>query len=144
MGMNSVEKTNQLSPGMLHPKAVKVMGKPKSIQFVGDKVILKYNLHQYWKGWVPYYLVFSKGTGRLQSWYADEEEYQRNQQAWMQAYQAFEASQSSGQGGGQASSAGGEGSSGGAGYVGGYDPNANYYTNDSYWQGSGYSYSDYD
>ncbi len=134
---NTVEKTNQLRPGMMHEDVVKMLGKPKSVQFVGDKVVLKYSLHEYWKGWVPYYIIFEKRTGQLREWYADEEEYQRNQTMWMSVFQEFEKQQ---QAGGQGAA---QGDSGGSGtYMEGYDPNANYYTDDYYWEGSGYHYDD--
>jgi hypothetical protein len=38
-----------------------------------------------WKGWIPYYLVFDKASGELDSWYADLDEYNRQQQLWPQA-----------------------------------------------------------
>ncbi|OQY06194.1 MAG: hypothetical protein B6I22_06040 [Desulfobacteraceae bacterium 4572_123] len=140
---NNIEKTNQLSPGMSHKEVLGILGKPKSTQFVGDKVTLKYSLHQEWKGFVPYYLVFDKKTARLVSWYADEAEYQRNQMMWMQTLQAFqEARKAEEQAQAQAQSSGQSGGGGGGTYMEGYDPNANYYTNDSYWAGSGYHYDD--
>ena len=134
----SVEKTTQLRPGMMHEDVIKLMGKPKSVQFVGDKVVLKYSLHEYWKGWVPYYLVFAKGTGQLQEWYADEAEYQRNQDMWMGILKEFEKLQEE-----QAQQAAqSQGTNADGSYMEGYDPNANYYTDDYYWQGSGYHYED--
>ena len=137
---NNVEKTNQLTPGMSHKDVLNLLGKPKSSQFVGDKVILKYSLHQEWKGFVPYYMVFNKKTARLVSWYADEAEYQRNQLMWMQTFQAFEEAQNKEEQQAQQAAAS---SSGGSGtYMEGYDPNANYYTNDYDWVGTGYHYDD--
>jgi len=59
MGMNSVQKLNRLSPGM----------SSEEVQAI----------HENWKGFVPYYVVFNKDTRTLESWYADEEEYQRSQ-----------------------------------------------------------------
>lgn len=134
---NSVEKTKQLYPGMMHPDVVKILGKPKTVQFVGDKVILKYGLHEYWKGWVPYYVVFEKKTGKLKEWYADEAEYQRNQAMWMEVFKGFEEDLKK-----QAASGGGSSGGGSGAYTEGYDPNANYYTDDYYWEGSGFHYDD--
>ncbi len=34
---------------------------------------------------MPFYLVFGKEDQKLESWYADEAEYQRQQQLWLQA-----------------------------------------------------------
>ncbi|MFQ5329104.1 MAG: hypothetical protein ACE5D4_03840 [Thermodesulfobacteriota bacterium] len=114
-----------------------MLGKPKSVQFTGDKAILKYSLHEYWKEWVPYYMIFDKATGKLKEWYADEAEYQRNQAVWVSVFDEFEKQQQAE----QRSQLGGE--SGGSGaYMEGYDPNANYYTDDYYWEGSGYHYDD--
>ena len=79
MGMNSVQKLNRLSPGMSSEEVQAILGEPKSSEVQGDKWILKYTLHENWKGFVPYYVVFNKDTRTLESWYADEEEYQRSQ-----------------------------------------------------------------
>ncbi len=137
MEFNTVEKTRSLQPGMMHKDVVKLLGKPKSVQFVGDKVILKYSFHEYWKGWVPYYIIFNKQTGKLQEWYEDEAEYQRNQAMWASVFQEFEKQQQAE----QRSAQGGESNASGT-YIEGYDPNANYYTNDYYWEGSGFHYDD--
>ena len=37
------------------------------------------------KGFVPYYLVFGKSSKQLESWFADENEYYRQQSLWLQA-----------------------------------------------------------
>ena len=79
MGMNSVQKLNQLSPGMSSEQVQEVLGQPKSSEVKGGKLILKYTLHENWKGFVPYYMVFNKDNRTLETWYEDEEEYQRNQ-----------------------------------------------------------------
>jgi len=134
---NTVEKTAQLRPGMTHEDVVKLLGKPKSVQFTGDKVMLKYSLHEYWKGWVPYYVIFNKGTGKLIEWYADEAEYQRKQAMWMSVFQEFEKAQQAEEINTQQGGTDGSGA-----YMEGYDPNANYYTDDYYWEGSGFHYDD--
>jgi hypothetical protein len=79
MGMNSVEKLNQLSAGMPSDEVEEILGEPSSSQMAGDKWVLKYTLHENWKGFVPYYFVFDNETRTLETWYEDEEEYQRNQ-----------------------------------------------------------------
>lgn len=83
--LGTVKNTNDLTPGMTIPEAKKIMGQPSQTQFIGNKIVLKYNLHQYFKGWVPYYLAFDKDTKKLEAWFADEQEYYRNQQLWLQA-----------------------------------------------------------
>jgi hypothetical protein len=79
MGMNSVQKLNQLSPGMSSEEVIKIFGEPKSSQMANGKWILKYTLHENWKGYVPYYIVFDNSTRKLESWYEDEAGYQRLQ-----------------------------------------------------------------
>ena len=137
MEFNTAEKTAQLRPGMMHKEVIGILGKPKSVQFIGDKVVLKYSLHEYWKGWVPYYVIFEKRTGKLQEWYADEAEYQQNQAMWMATFKNFEQQQETSR---KAASLGESGNTGT--YMEGYDPNANYYTDDYYWEGSGFHYDD--
>jgi hypothetical protein len=85
-GLGSVSITNQLTPGMTTNEVKEILGEPSQTQFIADKWIWKYSLHQYWKGYIPYYLVFNKETQKLESWYADEAEYQRQQQLWLQAF----------------------------------------------------------
>ena len=58
IGMNTVTKLDQLSPGMDSAQVAAVLGEPKSSQMRGDQVVLKYTLHQNWKGFVPYYFQF--------------------------------------------------------------------------------------
>lgn len=81
--LGTVKKTNDLMPGMTIIEVKKIMGQPSQTQFVANKLVLKYNLHQYYKGWVPYYLAFDKDTNKLEEWFADEQEYYRNQQLWI-------------------------------------------------------------
>lgn len=85
-GLGSISKTNNLEPGLSTSEVRRFMGEPSQTQFVTNKWIWKYSLHQYMKGWVPYYLVFGKETKKLEEWYANEEEYMRNQQLWLQAF----------------------------------------------------------
>ncbi|WP_178114661.1 outer membrane protein assembly factor BamE domain-containing protein [Pseudomonas saliphila] len=85
-GMGSVEKTNALIPGMTTEEVRAVLGQPAQSQFVEGNLVWKYSLHQYWKGYVPYYLVFDEGKPpTLRGWFANEQEYARQQQLWMQA-----------------------------------------------------------
>ena len=103
MGMNSVQKLNQLEPGMSTEQVQAVLGEPKSTEMKGDKLVVKYTLHENWKGFVPYYMVFNKDTRVLETWYEDEAEYQRNQAQMAQMMQPLlEASG----GGGAAAAAG--------------------------------------
>jgi hypothetical protein len=89
-GFNAAQKTTQLRPGMSYPEVVRILGEPKSSVFKENEWQVNYSLHEYWKGWVPYVLVFDKKTLKLKSWEADEEAYQRNQLMWMQVLQSLE------------------------------------------------------
>ena len=86
--LGSVKLTNQLMPNMPAAEVKKILGEPENTQFIKDKWVWKYVLHQYFKGMVPYYLVFNKDTQILDSWYADEAEYNRQQNLWLKAFPA--------------------------------------------------------
>jgi hypothetical protein len=85
VGCATVSQTNSLQPGIQPEQARAVLGEPSQTQFVADKWIWKYRLHQMYKGFVPYYLIFDAKTHQLQAWYADEAEYMRQQQLRLQA-----------------------------------------------------------
>lgn len=85
-GLNSLQKTNQLVPGMKPQEVKAVLGEPSQSQFIGDQWVWKYYLHQSWKGFVPFYLVFSRSNPTLHQWFANEAEYYRQQQLWLQAF----------------------------------------------------------
>ena len=82
----SSTKTNDLMPGMTPSEVKSLLGQAKSTQFIGDKWVWKYSLMEYGKGWIPYYLVFGKENPKLESWYANEDEYLRQQELWLQAF----------------------------------------------------------
>lgn len=85
VSLGNIKKTNDLLPGMTMSEVKCILGQPSQTQFIGDKLVWKYNLHQYWKGWVPYYLAFDKESKKLDSWFADEQEYFRNQKLWLES-----------------------------------------------------------
>jgi hypothetical protein len=85
-----VSKTNQLAPGMSATDVRAVLGGPSQTQFVSNKWVWKYSLHEPWKGFVPYYLVFGRESQKLEEWFTDEAEYMRQQQLWLQATQKHE------------------------------------------------------
>lgn len=78
-GFDSAKKTNQLRPGMHYDEVVKLLGPPESSQVVKGKWIVRWELHQSWKGNVPYNFDFNSKTKRLISWKEDEKGYQENQ-----------------------------------------------------------------
>lgn len=84
-GIGSVSKTNQLAPGMKPAEVKTILGEPSQTQFIANKWVWKYSLQEPWKGWIPYYLVFNRDSQVLEQWFADEAEYTRQQQLWLQA-----------------------------------------------------------
>ena len=64
-GLGSVAKTNRLVPGMKPAEVRAVLGDPSQSQFVGDRLVWKYSLHETWKGFVPYYLEFNQQSQAL-------------------------------------------------------------------------------
>jgi len=85
-GLGSISRTNQLMPGMPSDQIRNAWGNPSHTQFIANKWVWKYYLHEYGKGWVPCYLVFGKETQRLEEWYASEDEYMQQQTLWLQAF----------------------------------------------------------
>ena len=84
--IGSMKKTNQLEPGMTTSQVKGILGNPGSTEFKGNKWIWKYSLHKPWVGFVPHYLVFGKKSKFLEAWFADQNEYFRQQSLWLQAY----------------------------------------------------------
>ena len=93
-GLGSIEKTRQLSPGMKPGEVRAILGEPASTQLVSEKWVWKYSLHQMFKGFVPYYLVFGRESQQLEHWFADEREYQMQQAQWLKALGTAQPSQS--------------------------------------------------
>ena len=85
-GFGSIEKTIELAPNMSTDEVRNILGTPSQTDFIANKWIWKYSLHQYFKGYVPYYLVFGKDSQKLEEWYANEEEYMQQQLLWLQAF----------------------------------------------------------
>jgi outer membrane protein assembly factor BamE (lipoprotein component of BamABCDE complex) len=84
-GLGSISKTNQLAPGMKPLEVRAILGEPSQTQFSSNRWVWKYTLHEPWKGFIPYYLVFGQESQKLEQWYADEDEYMKQQQLWLQA-----------------------------------------------------------
>ena len=87
VGLGTMTKTNQLRLGMTANEVNNVLGAPLEIKTEGDYIILKYSLHQYFVGWVPYYLTLDKNSKTLISWHENKEEYYQDQQRLFQAAQ---------------------------------------------------------
>jgi hypothetical protein len=83
--LGSMRRTNSLAPGMSTADVQEIIGRPIGTEFVHEKWIWKYRLHEYGKGYVPFYAVFNRESMNLESWISDEEEYARNQEMWLRA-----------------------------------------------------------
>ena len=148
LGPDSAQKTNQLRPGMTYQEVVGILGEPESSQNVQGKWIVRWSLHEHWKGWVPYDMVFDPKKKTLLAWSANEREYQRRQQQLMQQWGQKVGPTTPGGPGGAAATTGSSDpqlmrqmagnyysfSSAGVGYSGGTErrvtlcPNGTYYT----------------
>jgi len=82
VGLGTAARTAQLRPGMEYGQVEALLGKPKSSQTMKGQQVVRWSLHEYGKGWVPYDMVFDAGKKTLLSWSANEKEYQDNQQKW--------------------------------------------------------------
>lgn len=85
LGIGTISKTNKLVPGMSVQEVKQILGDPGQSQFVKDKWVWKYTLHQPFVGFIPYYLVFNKDSQKLEMWFANKEEYYRQQNLWLGA-----------------------------------------------------------
>ena len=117
MSLNSAEKTSELRPGMTYDEVVELLGKPKSSQMTEEAWLVRWNLQEMWKGYVPYDMAFDPGSQQLMFWSANEEEFQRKQEQLKVIADAVEQSAASGGG-----ASGGGGSGGGASATGPNDP----------------------
>lgn len=87
VGLGTITKTNNLRQGMTQNEVKRLLGSPLNTQFEGDYLVWKYSLHQYFVGWVPYYLTFDKNNMALLEWHENKEEYYQDQQRLFQAAQ---------------------------------------------------------
>ena len=98
MSLNSVEKTAELRPGMQYDEVVELLGKPKSSQMTDEAWLVRWNLQEMWKGYVPYDMAFDPSSQELLFWSANEEEFQRKQEQLKVIADAVEQSAASGGG----------------------------------------------
>ena len=92
MALNSAEKTSELRPGMHYDQVVELLGKPKSSQMTKEAWMVRWNLQEMWKGYVPYDMAFDPNSQELLFWSANEEEFQRKQEQLKQLADAVEQS----------------------------------------------------
>jgi len=81
-GLGTADKTAQLKTGMTYEQVEALLGKPESSKTFKGQQIVRWNLHEYWKGWVPYDMIFDARKKTLVSWSANEKEIQASQQKW--------------------------------------------------------------
>lgn len=79
MGLNSIQLTSQLQPGMSYAEVESILGKPQSSQMVEDKWIARYNLQEMWRGYIPYDLIFNSKDQTLISWGENKKAWEENQ-----------------------------------------------------------------
>jgi hypothetical protein len=96
MALNSAQKTAELQPGMHYDEVVELLGKPRSSQMTGEAWIVRWNLQEMWKGYVPYDMAFDPETKELLFWSANEEEFQRKQEQLKLMVDALEQSGATG------------------------------------------------
>ncbi len=90
VGLGTADKTAQLKTGMQYEQVEALLGKPESSKIVKGQQIVRWNLHEYWKGWVPYDMVFDARKKTLVSWSANEKEYLASQQKWASMFGSSE------------------------------------------------------
>lgn len=78
-GFNAASKISDLRTGMGEQQVREMLGNPAQVRRSETVQVWKYSLHANFKGWVPYYLTFTGMPPKLHEWYADEEEFRRNQ-----------------------------------------------------------------
>ena len=80
MALNSVQLTNQLQPGMSYDEVVEILGSPKASKTENDSWIVRWNLQEMWKGYVPYDFVFKTEDKTLVSWAENTAAFEQKQE----------------------------------------------------------------
>jgi len=105
-GFGTAGKTAQLKPGMKYKQVEALLGKPKSSTIVKGQQVVRWDLHEYGKGWVFYDMVFDAHKKTLISWSENEKAYQTHQKKWTDIFAASGAASGGAKGGGAAAPAG--------------------------------------
>ena len=92
IALNSAQKTSELRPGMHYDEVVELLGKPRSSQMNQEAWVVRWNLQEMWKGYVPYDMAFDPKSQELLFWSANEEEFQRRQEELKQLVDVIEQS----------------------------------------------------
>ncbi len=90
-GFDSVKKVNTLQPGMDYSEVVKLLGEPETAQFVNNKRVATFWLHQQWRGNVPMDLEFS-ADNKLISWRENSNKFAESQNKLATIAKAIEQS----------------------------------------------------
>ncbi len=102
ISLNSAQKINQLQPGMSYDDVVAILGKSKTPQIVGDKLIARWVLQEKGVGYVPYDLAFDSETKQLISWYRNQEDFKKKQEKIQEYTEILEESINEASGNGNA------------------------------------------
>ena len=84
MALGDIKKLNQLDRGMNQAQVRQILGEPKQKELKAGRTVLKFSLHEWWRGWKPVFLVFDDSETLIE-WYVNEEEYMGMQKLWMNA-----------------------------------------------------------
>jgi len=83
--LGSVKKTTLLHPGMEMQEVREKLGNPTDTSFNDGITTWRYNLHEYWVGFIPYYLAFN-ADNKLVGWHRNMQEYYAKQAMWLKAF----------------------------------------------------------
>jgi hypothetical protein len=83
--MRTLKLLNQLDRGMTESQVRAILGDPAQKELKGGKTVFKYNLFKLFHGWKPAYVIFDENR-QLFEWHVDEQEYQRHQKLWLDAW----------------------------------------------------------
>lgn len=86
LGLGTAEKTKQLKVGMKYERVEALLGKPEWSKNVKSQRVVRWNLHELWRGWVPYDMVFDGTKQTLISWSVNEKDYNSYQEALIQMF----------------------------------------------------------
>ena len=79
MKLNSIELTNQLHTGMTYSDVEALLGKPKSSRSSNEQLIVRWNLQEMWKGYIPYDMIFNTSDKTLISWAENSKAFEQQQ-----------------------------------------------------------------
>ena len=81
----SAKKTVMLEQGMTMQAVMQILGEPAQAELAGDKLVWKYDMYSAGSGMLPYYLIFDNSTKKLEKWYVDKDEYEKNREFMLRA-----------------------------------------------------------